>query len=64
MKVVNKTVQPYTREKKQKPQWLNDPMEKKYKNINYCWSHGYDTNYPHMLDTFTSTDAGHKNEAT
>ena len=38
-------------------------MEKKYNNINKCWSHGYDTIDLQTSDTCTITNVVHKKEA-
>ena len=60
LKRSRKTVQPYPCNKKQKLQWTTDLTEKTYNNSNYCWSHGYNKSKPHMSDTCTRMDVGHK----
>ena len=56
--------QPYAREKKYKPQWPTNPMDKIYNNKNYWWLHGYYTSDPHTSETCTRTMFGNRKYAT
>jgi hypothetical protein len=38
--------------------------KKRYNNLNYCWSHGYDITRDHRSDNCTRMETGHKKEAT
>jgi hypothetical protein len=38
--------------------------KRRYRNHNYCWTHGYDVSHDHQADNCTRTDNGHKKEVT
>ena len=63
MKINNKRVQTYAREKKNKPQWPTHPTEKIYNIKNYRCYHGYDTSDLHTLGVCKRTMVGQNNEA-
>jgi hypothetical protein len=41
-----------------------DPLKKKFKNQNYCWSHGFDVHPTHNSSSCNFPREGHKKEAT
>ena len=42
---------------------LRDPLKKRFKNQNYCWSHGYDIHPTHNSSSCNFPREGHKKEA-